>query len=90
MPLPPNSLGWDVMAFNTQLNKQLLSPPAQPTKNRAKAIAIAIAISPFIIHNYMLIIKKPQKTAALGPSSPALFEVVHQIRNLLEKMPEVR
>jgi hypothetical protein len=83
MPLPPNSLGWDVMAFNTQLNNQLLSPPAQPTKNRAKAIAI----SPFIIHNYMLIIKK---TAAIGPNSLALFEVVHQIRNLLGKVPEVR
>ena len=83
MPLPPNSLGWDATAFNTQLNNQLLSPPAQPTKNRAKGH------SHITIH-YSQLYAYHQKAAALGPNSPALFEIVHQIMNLLEKVPEVR
>jgi hypothetical protein len=56
---------------------QLLMPPAQPTKNRAKAIHI----SPSNVYNQMLAINKPQP---LGAECIGLFEIVHQARSLWE------
>ena len=70
-------LAWDGTQQPTR--NQLLMPPAQPTKNLAKAIHI----SPSNAYYQMLTINKPH---LLGPECIGLFEIVHQARSLWEQV----
>jgi hypothetical protein len=66
MPLTLSRKRLDCDGTRQAARNQLLMPPAQPTKNRAKAIHI----SPSNVYNQMLAINKPQ---LLGAECIGLF-----------------